>query len=342
LPISVAILRLSSLGDIVLTAPLIEAIRGKYHDAHIDFITKAQYGDLAERLPEVTNVLRLDTSKGFDGLRAFKKGLKQNKYDFVLDLHNNFRTVYLRTGLAPYCSVIKKRSYKRLLLVQRKKNLLQDEPDVTGRYFETARDLGITDTGKPPHLVRKLHTASTKDLFRVALCPGSKHWNKQWPIEYWQKIAATLYSTGARIEFYGAAEDQATVDQIISALPTPLDTEHFRDLTGKLPITKVIDYIARCRVAFTNDSGLMHIASAVGVPVISFFGPTVKTFGFAPRAKNATVLEVEGLYCRPCTTIGRAECPEGHFRCMKELTPELVLEQFHKVYRDLYLFQTGN
>jgi heptosyltransferase-2 len=339
LPISIAILRLSSLGDIVLTAPLIEAIREKYHDARIDFITKEQYGDLAERLPEVSNVIRINTTGGFDALREFKKSLKATKYDFTLDLHNNFRTVYLRTGLSPYCSVVKKRSYKRLLLVQRKKNLLRREPDVTGRYFETVRDLGIQDSGKPPRLVRKLHSASTKDHFRIGLCPGSKHWNKQWPIEYWKELALKLFNAGARIELFGAAEDQVIASEILSVLPHTEDPERIRDFTGKLPITKTIDYIARCRVAITNDSGLMHIASAVGVPVISFFGPTVTTFGFAPRAKNATLLEVGGLYCRPCTTIGRADCPEKHFKCMMELTPELVLDQFYKVYRDYYLFQ---
>lgn len=333
--VAIAILRLSSLGDIVLTSPLVDALRHKYHDARIDFVVKKEYAELAERLPGVSHVISIDTSNGIEGLRKLKHQLRKNEYDIVLDLHNNTRTIYLRSGLAPYVSVIKKRSYKRLLLVRKKIDFLENVPDVIGRYFETAFDLGVPDDGKAPRLVKKLHFASTQDIFRVALCPGSKHWNKQWPTEYWQRLAQELAEVNVMLEFYGSKSEQPIVNEILKAIPS---TSQVKDFTGVLPLPKVIDYMARCRIAITNDSGLMHIANAVGIPTISFFGPTVKAFGFAPRAETAQILEVEGLYCRPCTTIGRNDCPEKHFRCMRELTPESVLERFHKVYRDHYLF----
>jgi heptosyltransferase-2 len=135
------------------------------------------------------------------------------------------------------------------------------------------------------------------------------------------ELAQSLVEQGYTIHLHGSNED-ATICSLIEQTLEPALVINF---AGKLSLVEVAKEISSASVAITNDSGLMHVASAVGTPVISIFGPTVREFGFMPRADNAIVLENVGLYCRPCTAIGREDCPEGHFRCMREITAEKVL-----------------
>jgi heptosyltransferase-2 len=86
-----------------------------------------------------------------------------------------------------------------------------------------------------------------------------------------------------------------------------------------------------CKVVYTNDSGLMHLAAALKVPVMAFFGSTVKEFGFSPYNAKSFVLEIEGLSCRPCTHIGRKSCPKKHFKCMQEISPATAFNCLRKL-----------
>src|SRR5207253_5692790 len=114
---------------------------------------------------------------------------------------------------------------------------------------------------------------------------------------------------------------------LIEEIRKALRDDFHRSLAGDIDLTETAHSISKCSVAITNDSGLMHVAEAVGTPVVSIFGPTVKQFGFTPRSEKSIVLEVEGLYCRPCTAIGLDHCPEKHFRCMQEISTHVVLEK---------------
>jgi heptosyltransferase-2 len=163
----------------------------------------------------------------------------------------------------------------------------------------------------------------------VAICPGSKHWNKMWPLEYYVELAKQISDRGFTIELFGSAQDQEVCARIAQAIPNAIDH------SGKLSLADLPEALTKCAFAITNDSGLMHLASAVGLPTLSFFGPTVKEFGFAPRSPNATVLENVGLYCRPCTKIGLDSCPEKHFRCMKEISPENAMVKLDALLHDL-------
>jgi heptosyltransferase-2 len=229
-------------------------------------------------------------------------------------------------------SVVNKRTFKRWLLVKFKYDLLKDEPDVIGRYFETASGLGIRDDGRGPTLIataskRALKGAATKSGFRdpkhIAIAPGARHWNKRWPAEHYRELAIKLIERGYNITFYGSKSEIELIDHIRAGLPA----KGHHSLAGELDLAETAHLIGTCGVAITNDSGLLHVAEAVGTPVISMFGPTVRQFGFAPRAANAIVLEVGGLYCRPCTAIGLGYCPEKHFRCMREIGAEVVMEK---------------
>jgi ADP-heptose:LPS heptosyltransferase len=243
------------------------------------------------------------------------------KYDAILDLHNNFRSRKLTSGINAQIARVNKRTLRRWLVVKTKRNWMASEPDVIGRYFEAASKLlDVHDTGEAPSLLP--HALSSK---RVALCPGSKHWNKQWPVEYYIEIARSLSSSGLTVELFGSTDDVDVCRTIANNVNGVLDH------SGKIGLRELPQRMQGFALAITNDSGLMHLASSVGVPTVSFFGPTVKAFGFAPRSTQATALENEGLYCRPCTKIGLDHCPEKHFRCMREITPERALVTVEEV-----------
>lgn len=239
-------------------------------------------------------------------------------YDVVVDLQNTLRSRSLLRSVRGTVLRVNKRTFRRAVLVRFKIDLLRDQPDVIGRYIETIASLGITDKGKASRLLSR---ASAPEGLRVAICPGSKHWNKRWPIEYVVEVCRDLLEHGAIIELYGADADRAECEQIKQAIPEA------HNFCGSLTLGELVDHIAGCKLAITNDSGLMHVASTVGTPTVAVFGPTVRQFGFVPRQQSTHVAENPGLYCRPCTPYGLDHCPEKHFRCMREIAPSAVLSQ---------------
>ncbi|MFI5201042.1 MAG: glycosyltransferase family 9 protein [Candidatus Kapaibacterium sp.] len=312
------ILRLSSLGDIVLTTPLIRALRERYPESQIDLIIAKEFEALVPLMEGISKVHLFDKKSGLHGLLGFRRELKEKKYDYVLDLHNVLRTRILRRGLAQHLSVINKRTFQRWLLVLYKIDRLKYAPDVIGRYFETASPLGVTDTGAGP----KLNISSNHDAMRIAIAPGSRHWNKRWPAENFAIVSKELIARGYHIDLHGSSADKNVAEQIAKKLPDG----SYTNFVGMLSLADAAREIGNAGVIITNDSGLMHIAEAVGTRVIAIFGPTVTQFGFKPRAADAVILEVKGLYCRPCTANGLEHCPEKHFRCMMEIASEHVVE----------------
>jgi lipopolysaccharide heptosyltransferase II len=320
LPNKILFIRLSSLGDIVLTAPVVAAARARYPEARIDFCTKSEYAPLVNQIPGVDGIIEVQK----EVMNEARGEIANAEYDAIIDLHNNIRTRKLTRGLR-HISRVHKRTIRRWLIVKTKRNWMAGRPDVIGRYFEVAgKLLEISDDGTAP--VFNLSQLASRT---IAICPGSKHWNKQWPIEYYIDLASQLADRGYAIELFGSAEDKEVCSRIARAVPRAIDH------SGDLSLSELPNALAKCAFAITNDSGLMHLASAVGLPTLSFFGPTVKQFGFAPRSPKATVLENAGLYCRPCTKIGLDHCPETHFRCMKAITSEQALVTIEPLLQSL-------
>jgi ADP-heptose:LPS heptosyltransferase len=313
--VSILIIRLSSLGDIILTEPVVSELRKQHPTARIDFVTKKEYAEFVRFAIKPNTTFALDTSQGSQATASLL--IELGEYTHVLDLHNTLRTITLRQKIKGKKLVVNKRSLKRWLLVKFKFNLLKDAPDVIGRYFEAARSLGVKDAGASP----RIDINAANSSMTVAFAPGSKHWNKRWPLEYWIELGKDLLSRGYSIELYGSVQDRTITNQI----DLGLNSSGVTDFTGKLSLMEVAEKLSACSLAVTNDSGLMHMAEAAGIRTISLFGPTVREFGFFPRSATSTVIENEGLYCRPCTAIGLDHCPEKHFRCMKELIPVRVL-----------------
>ncbi len=316
---SILLLRLSSLGDLVLTTPLIAALRERYPASTIEMVIAKEYELLIPTIQGLTRIHVYDKSTGIAGLRMLRQKLKEEKFQHVLDLHNVHRTRILRRGLSKSIQVMNKRTFQRWMLVKFKINRLKNCPDVIGRYFETASFLGVTDIGAGPILAVK----NVREKNRIAIAPGARHWNKRWPAQHFAKVASELIARGYHIDLHGSSEDSMITKEIARNLPA----EHYTDFAGQLNLREVAEKISEASIVISNDSGLAHVAEAVGTKVIAIFGSTVTQFGFAPRSAYAIVMEVEGLYCRPCTAIGLDHCPEKHFRCMKEIEPNRMLHK---------------
>jgi len=347
-PDKILIIRLSSLGDIVLSYPLIHQLHRTFPRARIHFLVRPEYRELLENHPFVDRVITLNPSDGLPGLLQLRKDIREQNYPVILDIHRNLRTFVLLAGSRfplplvrwltgkPQIRVyrIRKQQFARFLLVHFKINLYRQwygrTLSVREKYLKTAQPLGVPQSPEvfefPYPLQYRtrarniLHSNGIDPPF-VVMAPGSRHFTKRWPAEYFAQLADLLYRNfQLKTVLVGGPEDQPVAREVL---------KHSREksivsLTGELPLLFTVGVIHLSTAMVTNDSGLMHIADALQIPTLAIFGSTVKELGFFPLSSHSVVLENQSLSCRPCSHIGRETCPKGHFRCMRELTPDMA------------------
>ncbi len=318
------LIRLSSAGDVLLTSPLLKIIREREPDSEIHFVVKSSYADLVRLNPNVDRLHLVQEGGDIHELERLRKELISERFELTLDLHNNFRSVYLRRGTAPEIRVITKDIFKRTLLVRTKFNFFRSVRPVALKYAQTY-DSSVTEVPRPEVFVApetiaasdRLWTAGGKDSRpSVFLCPGARHFTKRWPANYWRTLTESL-TKDYRVVLLGSIEDSDLCHDIANGLDV-------YDFAGRLSIMESTAMLTRASAVVTNDSYLMHAANALGKKVVALFGSTVREFGFFPYAVENRVLEVDGLSCRPCSHIGLEECPRSHFKCMMETTPQAV------------------
>jgi len=334
----VLIIRLSSLGDILLTTPVLRLLREHCPVARIDFLTKAAYKDLLCANPCVDRVLLFDPQQGF---RQTLHTLRQTRYDVVVDLHRTLRSRLLFRGLmAERKLTYAKRTVRRALLVHLGWNTLRAMTPVPELYAAPLRHLGLT-APLPP--VEMHLTPASRETMRtyvrqalphsverplLALAPGARWPTKRWPVERFAAVAQELAQTQrAAVVVLGGVEDVPLAQELCQRLRVPV-----LDSTGKLSLMHTAALLQQCRLLLSNDSGLMHMATALRVPVVAIFGPTVQEFGFYPFKACTQVISAD-LPCRPCSTKGSARCPRGHHQCMQQVTVAQVGTAAHTLWR---------
>jgi heptosyltransferase-2 len=334
----VLIIRLSSLGDILLTTPVLRLLRQHCPAARIDFLTKATYKDLLCSNPCVDRVLLFDPRQG---LRQTLHTLRQTRYDVVVDLHRTLRSRLLCRGLlAQRKLTYAKRTVRRALLVHLGWNTLRAMTPVPELYAAPLRYLGMM-APLPP---LEMHlTPASREAIRtyvrqalphsverplLAIAPGARWPTKRWPIERFAAVAQELaQAQRAAVVVLGGVEDVSLAQDLCQRLRVPV-----LDSTGKLSLMHTAALLQQCRLLLSNDSGLMHMATALRVPVVAIFGPTVQEFGFYPFKACAQVISA-ALPCRPCSTKGSARCPRGHHQCMQQVTVAQVGAAAHTLWR---------
>ena len=326
----ILVIRLSSLGDILLTTPIVRLLRQHCPQAQIDFLVKAQYADLLRSHHCIDRLVLFEERQT---LGHTLRALRQARYDLVLDLHRTLRSRLLSYGLlARHKLAYNKHPVRRALLVYGGWNRLRAKTPVPELYAAPLRRLGITAAlpALEMHLAPGSQDAMCTQLRQVfpgaqgrpylAVAPGARWLTKRWPVERFATVAQELAAAqDAAVVVLGGAEDRPLGQKLCDNLRVPA-----LDCTGRLTLMQTAALLRRCRVLISNDSGLMHMAVALRVPVVAMFGPTVQEFGFYPFQARAQVMST-ALACRPCSTKGSARCPRGHHHCMQQITSAEVL-----------------
>lgn len=316
----ILVIRLSSIGDIVLTSPVLRSLRACLPEAEIHFVTKAPFVSLLAYNPHVNKV------HAFDGdLDATVKELKAEGFDYILDLHRNIRSRLIKSRLGLPASTYRKYRVPTVLSIKFGIGQLPPKHVVT-RYGDTLTALGcqLDDDGLEFFLPPEAETAAQDILARefaappVAVVLGGTHATKRWPKAYFVELLNGLDLPVILLGGKSEIEDAAWISERLQV--------HHLNAVAQYDLLLSSALMARCRYVITHDTGLMHIAVALDLKVFSLWGSTVPELGFSPyRAADAEILEVTDLGCRPCSKLGFEKCPKGHFRCMRDLTPEVVL-----------------
>ncbi len=344
----IALIRLSSIGDIVLTTPLIRAVRKAYPDAVIDFIVKAQYVDLLKTNPHLSNVIAFDHTAGWKELWRLKQIIKQEQYTYLIDLHKNLRSVYLCMGSrASVVLQYKKEYWKRSLLLWLRINRFKPAAPIFKRYFHALASLNIvpdqdgSEIVVPSDVLKKVRTICGRDGLRidrptVVLCPGAGYSTKRWMPDGFAAVGDYFCNNyQSNVIILGGESDRLECETVQNQMMSKV-----WNYTGAFTLMEAAALLKLSTIVITNDTGLMHIAQSQKKPVVALFGSTSQELGYFPFPEKSFVIE-KSLSCRPCTHNGKNKCPKGHFNCMKGIEPDEVI----KAAEQLYLsenHQTGN
>jgi ADP-heptose:LPS heptosyltransferase len=322
----ILILRFSSIGDIVLTTPVIRALKQQLPDAEIHYATKLQFKSVVAANPYLDRVHYLGPR-----LKDLVAALRAEQFDFVVDLHNSLRSRLIRRQLQVPGQGFDKLNSRKWLLVNLKWGKLPNL-HIVDRYLETTRRLGVVADGQGldyfiPAGEEVPLTVLPAD-FRggyVAFAIGAQHATKRLPPD---RMIALCEKINQPIVLLGGKEDQAVGEEVASYFRQPLagtsqQTRVF-NACGLFSLNGSASLLKQAEIVFSHDTGLMHIAAAFHKKIYSIWGNTIPEFGMYPYKTEYVVLERPGLPCRPCSKIGYRQCPQGHFKCMREIDFERV------------------
>jgi len=334
----ILVIRLSSLGDIILMVPMLRALRAANAGGEIHLLCKERYAGLFDGNTFVSR-LHLVRRGDLRELAAIRSDLVRERYDTIIDAHNVIRSnLIFRTMRAPRKIQIQKDEIRKWLLIACKRNRYERPVTQFDRYGAIAGKLGISIPPSceslpiPEAAGRSAQTALRPVLDGgrplVAMAPGARWPTKMWPAEHFSRVASLAAKNGCSVILIGGAEDRAASAGIAeNASPAPLD------LMGRLSILESAAVLAKCDALITNDSAPLHLAEAVGTPVVALYGPTVREFGYFPRLPGSVALDFD-LPCRPCSRNGARRCPYGTKECLAAIRPKEVLEALRTVLEE--------
>lgn len=321
--VKILFIRFSSIGDIVLTTPLLRCAKQQLKDAEIHFVTKKKFSGVINTNPYIDKLFTIEES-----VKEVSKVLKAENYDFVVDLHHNLRSRRLRSSLGKKYAAFNKLNYEKWLYVQFRKNKLPNI-HIVDRYFETLKSLDVKPDGKgldyfiPPSEEIAINTYLPANFQKAyhALVLGGSYYTKQIPENKLQEI---IGASDLPLVLLGGKEDAALGKKLENQFP-----DKVKNCCGDLSLHGSASLIRQAQKVITSDTGLMHIASAFGKEVHSLWGNTVKEFGMSPYlpGANSVIHEVLGLSCRPCSKLGHKSCPKKHFKCMNEISVHEIFSQ---------------
>jgi len=313
--VKVLIIRFSSIGDIVLTTPVIRCLKKQLQgDVEVHYLTKVGYRDLLAENPYITKIHTIDKSTN-----EVIDQLEEENFDYVVDLHKNLRSSRVKKRLNGLSFSFDKLNVQKWILVNFKINRLPNI-HIVDRYLAAVKALGIKNDGAGldyflPEGIESTFTEKYPENY-IALVLGANHATKKLPEH---KLKELLNTNKSNFILISGVEDAAIGKEL-----EKIDPKRIFNACGTTTLNQSAYLIKKATAVITPDTGMMHIAAAFQQKIISVWGNTVPEFGMYPYLKkgfknNSKIMEVSHLSCRPCSKIGFEQCPKKHFKCMEEI-----------------------
>lgn len=321
--VKILVIRFSSIGDIVLTTPVLRCLKNQLEgDVEIHLLTKKQYSSILESNPIVSKVYAIEKSTN-----EIIEELKEEGYDYVVDLHKNLRSKRVIKKLKRLAFSFDKLNYQKWLMTSFKVNKLPNI-HIVERYLDAVKGLGIENDG---HGLE--YYIPNQDEFDVMTLPkefhngyisfaiGAQHATKCLPED---KIIEICNQLDLPVVLLGGKEDSEKAQNIVVSI----GGKAF-NACGKFNLNQSASIVKHSKVLITHDTGLMHIGAALNVNIVSIWGNTIPEFGMYPyylsHPEKFVVIENKELSCRPCSKIGHDKCPKKHFKCMEDLSDKEIV-----------------
>ncbi len=321
------IIRFSSIGDIVLTTPVIRCLKQQIANAEVHFLVKDKFRSVVAHNPYIDKLHVLAHS-----WELMIEELKAEEYDYIIDLHHNTKTLRVKKALGKKSFSFYKLNIQKYFYTAFKINMLPKQ-HIVDRYLKTIESFGVINDGagldyfiSPNEQIKKSDIPASHSAGYVACVIGAAHHTKRWPVHKWKEFCAELDHP---VILLGGKEDAANGDAIAATDPIKI-----YNASGKFSLNESADIVRKAKLVISNDTGLMHIAAAYKRPIISLWGNTVPSFGMYPYYGNRftdvqlfDILQTNKLWCRPCSKIGYDKCPLGHFKCMEKISSRELLQK---------------
>jgi lipopolysaccharide heptosyltransferase II len=335
-PRKILLLRFSSLGDIVMTTAMIRCVRARFPRAQIDMAVREDFLGLIADNPHLDRKLSLSRGSGVRGLLALLKDINRERYDLVYDAHRSLRTLFLmpliRAGGKRY---YRKRYLKRNLALTFKLPFLKGEKRFLEKFVEPLYAEGVRYDGGGPEIfidtsidavAKQKAQLPTTAHRRIGVIPNAQWQGKRWPLEKFRGLIEKLVKdTSHQVVVFGGPED-TFCEKLVDQMPR----DRVFNLQGKLNLRETSAILKTCDLVVANDTGLMHMADALGVPSVLILGPTSGDLGCLPFHPRAQIVERD-LWCRPCSKNGQAPCIRGRRICLEEIPVESVWSGVQKL-----------
>lgn len=323
------IIRFDSIGDIVLTTPVLRCLKTQLPGVDLHYLTKPEYKTVIEHNPYLDKIHLLEEKRGLT-----VSHLKAEKFDYIIDLHRNRYSFHIKRLLKVPAFSVKKLAFQKLVFTKLKWNVMPREVHVIDRYLKTVEPFGVYNDGRgmdyfiaPHEEVPQKDIPTSHQAGYIGIVTGASFFTKRLPVHKLQELCRKIEHP---VILLGGPEDAAIGEEIKSVDPIKI-----YNACGKFSLNESADLIRKAKLVIAHDTGLMHIAAAFKKPVIAIWGSTTPSLGMYPyygayflsQHENFPYddVQVQKLWCRPCTKIGRETCPQGHFKCMKNIPIDEVI-----------------
>jgi ADP-heptose:LPS heptosyltransferase len=317
----ILLIRFSSIGDIVLTTPVIRCIKQQWEgEVEVHFLTKKSFGPILLANPYIQKIHTINSS-----VDEVIEELKSQNYDYVVDLHNNIRSLLVKKQLKSLSFTIKKLNIQKWIFTTFKWNFMPNK-HIVDRYMATLKAFGIENDGEgldyfiplEDEVDITVHYPKMNKTY-TGLAIGGSYATKKLPFHKLLQICNGLSSP---ILLLGGIEDKEVAEKLVESSVN----KNIFNACGLWNINQSASLVKQASKMITHDTGLMHIAAAFKKDTVSVWGNTVPSFGMTPylAGENSKIVEVNNLSCRPCSKLGYQKCPKGHFKCMEDISVEEI------------------